>query len=152
MKRMMILGALVTAALVAVLTPVNRADEPKQQVKYLIILQAGKGSHEGMARAVHALLYAMELKENGNEVVLLFDGAGTEWIEEWSNPESKDKLAPMYREFAKTGVTEIVCDFCAGAFEVKKSLTARKIVLTGEFRGHPSVAKWANKGYQIIVL
>ncbi len=50
--------------------------------KYAIILQAGKESHEGMARAAHAFLYAKELKEHGHDVVLIFDGAGTEWAEE----------------------------------------------------------------------
>jgi len=72
--------------------------------KYLIILQAGKESHEGMARAVHALLYSKELKEHGHEVVLVFDGAGTEWVEEWTNPESQSKLKPMYEELRKAGI------------------------------------------------
>ena len=33
--------------------------------EFAIVLQAGKETHEGMARAVHALLYATELKEKG---------------------------------------------------------------------------------------
>ena len=43
-----------------------------QNKKFAIVLQAGKETHEGMARAVHALLYAAELKEKGYEVVLTF--------------------------------------------------------------------------------
>jgi hypothetical protein len=153
MKRIFIALSLAVLAIVTALgIRQSIADEPKQNGKYLIILQAGRGTHEGMARAVHALLYAMEFKANGDEVVLLFDGAGTEWIAEWIDPESKDKLAPMYREFAKTGATEVICDFCSGAFEVKKTLTERSVKLTGEFQGHPSIVKWTNKGYKIIVL
>jgi hypothetical protein len=120
--------------------------------KYLVILQAGKESHEGMARAVHALLYTRELKEHGHDVVLLFDGAGTEWADEFTNPDSTHKLTPMYRELNKLGVTEIICDFCTGAFKVKDALKSRKIELTGDYQGHPSIAKWADRGYQIIVL
>jgi hypothetical protein len=119
---------------------------------YLVILQAGKESHEGMARAVHALLYARELHEHGHRVVLLFDGAGTEWADEWTDPESTNKLTPMYRELHELGITEIICDFCAGAFDVKERLSGRNITLTGEFNGHPSIAKWADRGYSIIVL
>ena len=89
--------------------------------KYLVVLQAGKESHEGMARAVHALLYSKELKEHGHEVVLLFDGAGTEWIAEWSKSDSTDKLAPMYKELREAGVANVICDFCANAFQVKSS-------------------------------
>lgn len=120
--------------------------------KYLVILQAGKESHEGMARAVHALLYSKELKEHGHEVVLLFDGAGTEWISEWSKPDSTDKLAPMYKELREAGITNVICDFCANAFQVKSSLEENKAPLTAEYEGHPSIAKFADRGYQIIIL
>lgn len=120
--------------------------------KYLVILQAGKESHEGMARALHALLYSKELKEHGHEVKLVFDGAGTEWASEWMNPESTDKLKPMYDELKKAGVTQIICDYCSTAFKVKENLTKEKAVTTAEYQGHPSIAKWADDGYQIIIL
>lgn len=120
--------------------------------KYLIILQAGKETHEGLARAVHALLYSRELKENGHEVVLIFDGAGTEWIEKWAKADSTDKLANSYRELRELGVTQVVCDFCASAFHVKESLKKQDVTLNDEYQGHPSIVKWINQGYQIIVL
>lgn len=120
--------------------------------KYLIILQAGKESHEGMARAVHALLYARELKKHGHEVTLVFDGAGTEWAEEWSNVESQNKLKPMYEELRKEGITQVICDFCANAFQVKDKLKTQKQELVAEYQGHPSIAKYADQGYQLVVL
>jgi len=120
--------------------------------KYLVILQAGKESHEGMARAVHAFLYARELKEHGHEVRLVFDGAGTEWAEELSNPALESKIKPMYDEFKKLGVEEVICDFCAGAFGVKEKLQGRRLPLTAGYEGHPSIAQWADQGYQIVIL
>ncbi len=120
--------------------------------KYAIILQAGRESHEGMARALHAFLYAKELKEHGHEVVLVFDGSGTEWAEELSNPESQSKLKPMYEQLKQVGIIEIICDFCAGAFAVKERLHQRQLPLTAEYAGHPSIAKWADQGYELIVL
>jgi hypothetical protein len=45
--------------------------------KFAIILQAGNELHEGKARALHAFLYATELKSKGYEIVLIFDGAAT---------------------------------------------------------------------------
>lgn len=120
--------------------------------KYAIILQAGKESHEGMARAVHAFLYAKELKEHGHEVVLIFDGAGTEWAEELSNPDSQSQLKPMYEQLKQAGIVEIVCDFCAGAFQVKERLAQRQVPMTAEYAGHPSIAKWVDQGYELIVL
>ena len=123
-----------------------------QAGKYAIILQAGKESHEGSARAVHAFLYAAELKERGHEVVLIFDGAGTEWAEELSNPDSASKLKPAYEQLKEQGIVEIVCDFCAAAFQVKEQLVERELPLVAEYEGHPSIAKWLDEGYQLIVL
>ena len=123
-----------------------------QNKKFAIVLQAGKETHEGMARAVHALLYAAELKEKGYEVVLIFDGAGTEWAEELSNPDSQSKLLPMYNTFKETGIQEIICDFCTGAFGVKEKLESRQSPVVSEYQGHPSIEKWIGKGYQLIVL
>lgn len=127
------------------------AQTPKSG-KYLVILQAGTESHEGMARAVHAFLYARELKEHGHEVRLVFDGAGSEWAEELSNPASESKIKPMYNEFKKQGISEVICDFCAGAFGVKEKLQGRQLPLTAEYEGHPSIAQWADQGYQIVIL
>jgi len=120
--------------------------------KFLVVLQAGAETHEGMARAVHALLYSKELKEHGHEVILIFDGAGTEWIEKWSKADSTDKLANSYKELREMGVTQVVCDFCASAFKVKESLQKSEVTLSDEYKGHPSIAKWINKGYELIIL
>lgn len=120
--------------------------------KFAIVLQAGKETHEGMARAVHALLYATELKEKGYDVVLIFDGAATEWAEELSNPDSQSKLLPMYQSLKKTGAVEVICDFCAIAFGVKEKLSGRQVPLVSEYKGHPSIEKWIKKGYQLIIL
>ena len=143
---------LVLSALAIFLMSHYVSDVEASHKKFVIILQAGKETHEGMARAVHALLYASELKEKGYEVVLIFDGAGTEWVEELTNPESKNKLLPMYQSFKKLGIQEVVCDFCAGAFGVKENLNVRVCPLTSEYKGHPSIAKWVDRGYQVIVL
>ena len=118
--------------------------------KYLIILQAGTESHEGMARAVHALLYATELKEAGYDVALVFDGAGTEWAKALLDPENK--LHPAYEKLEKMGVTQIICDFCSRAFHVQEDLKKGKAPLVAEFEGHPSLVKWLKQGYIPIVL
>lgn len=147
MRRLFILSMFIATMLGGAIHQVEAAGG-----KYLVILQAGKETHEGMARAVHALLYSKELKEHGHEVKLVFDGAGTEWASEWLNPESTDKLKPMYEELKKSGVTQIICDFCATAFKVKENLEKEKAVTTAEYQGHPSIAKWADEGYEIVIL
>lgn len=149
--RGMWLALLAGGALIAVALDVSQMRTGEHD-KYLIVLQAGNETHEGQARALHALLYSKELKEHGHDVVLVFDGAGTEWAEEWTNADSQHKLAPLYRELSRQGLTSTICDFCANAFAVKKALRERNVSVTAEYEGHPSIAKWADQGYQIVIL
>lgn len=148
MKRI-VAFAVIVAALFSVTAFKNPFESKK---KFAIILQADTDRHEGLARAVHAMLYAKELIEDGHDVTLIFDGAGTHWAEELSRPEGKNPLIPQYVQLKKLGVTEVICDFCANAFEVKKDLVERGAGLVGEYEGHPSIAKLVDQGYQLLVL
>ena len=123
----------------------------QEKGSFAIILQAGTESHEGLARTVHALMYSKELAESGYEVVLIFDGAGTTWARELRKKDNK--LHSQYTEIARMGITEEICDFCAGAFKVKEALAGDKdAALIAAYNGHPSIVKWIEKGYRIIVL
>jgi hypothetical protein len=142
MKKLMLIVLMLAGAVFAADKPVG---------KYVIVLQSGNETNEGAARAVHALLYARELAEAGYSVVLIFDGAGTGWAAALSKPEH-----PMHKHYLKIkelGVVEEICDYCSEAFDVKENLSeSQRTLLTGDYEGHPSLAKWAQKGYQIIVL
>ena len=119
--------------------------------KYLVILQAQKGSHEGMARAVHALMYSQELLENGHKVALIFDGAGTTWLS--AMRDKSHKFNPIYEKVVKLGVAEEVCDYCSGAFSVKGELKkCGNVNFQGQYNGHPSINKWVKKGYEILII
>ena len=50
------------------------------------------------------------------------------------------------------GAISIVCDYCATAFKVKAQLVEREAPLVSEYAGHPSIAKWVDEGYQLIIL
>jgi len=140
---------LILTVLVCALASLGLA-EKESKGKYAIVLMAGAETNEGMARAVHALLYAADLSENGYEVALIFDGAGTGWANELRKPENP--LNKHYVKIQKLGMVEEICDYCAEQFDVKKNLPEKqRKLLVGEYEGHPSLAKWIGMGYQIIV-
>lgn len=72
--------------------------------------------------------------------------------EELSNPDSQSKLLPIYQSLKKSGVVEVVCDFCAFAFGVKEKIGGRQLPLVSEYKGRPSIEKWIKKGYRLIIL
>jgi len=119
--------------------------------KFAVILQADTDRHEGLARVVHALMYSKELLEAGYEVVLIFDGAGTGWALKLREPENK--LHKLFVELQTKGIVEEICDYCSNAFHVKEKLMKKpETPFKKEYNGHPSIVKWINKGYELIIL
>jgi len=122
--------------------------------KFAIILQAGPGTHESFARMFHSMVYSKELHEAGHEVRLIFDGAATEWLAKWGDPQDADdhNMGGFFSELKKTGLAYAVCDFCAASFKVRDQLKSSGEPLTAEYLGHPSIAELAGNGFQLLVL
>lgn len=119
-----------------------------------VILQAGPGSHESHARMFHALVYTKELVERGHATRLIFDGAATQWLARWGAPDSDDdrRMGAFFGALKEAGVAYTVCDFCAGAFQVRDALADLREPLTGEYMDHPSIAGLIEEGYKLLVL
>ncbi len=122
--------------------------------KFAIILQAGPGSHESHARMFHSMVYAKELKERGHDVRLVFDGAATEWLAKWGNPQNDDDrgMGGFFTQLKDAGLAYAVCDFCAMAFKVRARLKEQGEPLVAEYMNHPSIAALVDDGFQLIVL
>ncbi len=114
--------------------------------KVAIVVLAGTETHEGLGRVVNALEAAKELKEGGDEVRIIFDGAGTAWVPELGKKEHKAHR--LYEAVADRIAG--VCAYCAGAFGVKDAVVAQGVQLAGEYEGHPSVRRLVHDGYQVI--
>lgn len=148
MKKLLLTLLLLTGVVFAE-TGLKEQKEPKG--RYAIVLLAGNETNEGKARAVHALLYATELAEKGYEVALIFDGPGTGWANELRKPENA--FHKHYLRIKELGMVEEICDYCADSFDVKEDLPElQRKLLVGDYKGHPSLVKWIERGYQIVVL
>ena len=131
----------------------TREEPPTNDTRVLIVLQAGAETHEGQARALHALLYARELREAGATVRLVFDGAGTEWLARLRDPEqASGRLAELFRELTAAGLTYEVCDYCSGAFHVRDKLVAAGELLTVAYMDHPSVVSHVRDGFTVWII
>lgn len=114
--------------------------------KVAIVVLAGTETHEGLGRVVNALEAVKEFRDGHEDVQLIFDGAGAQWIPELEKPDHK--LHGLYA--AVKDRIGGVCEFCAGAFGVKDAVVSCGIKLAGEFEGHPSFKKLVAQGYQVI--
>ncbi|KKL20535.1 hypothetical protein LCGC14_2454500 [marine sediment metagenome] len=115
-------------------------------LKVGILILADTESHADMGRVSNALIIAKEFIEAGDEVKIIFDGAGSKWVTKLTDTESP--LNPLYN--AVQDKVDGVCSYCAAAFGVKESVEALGLELLEEYQGHPSLRKLVADGYQII--
>ncbi|MCT9097925.1 DsrE family protein [Haloarchaeobius sp. HME9146] len=113
--------------------------------KAAIIVLAGTESHADLGRVVNGMQAAKEFADAGDEVELIFDGAGTQWIAELSD-EDHDAHA-LYNSLEEHVQ---VCDYCAGAFEQDDAVEDAAVERVDEFDGHPSVKELVDDGYEVI--
>lgn len=115
-------------------------------LKAAIVVLADTDTKEALGRVVNALEAVKEFSEAGDDVQLIFDGAGAKWV---PTLEATDHYAhPLYA--AVRDKVAGVCAYCANAFGVKDRVEACNVNLMGEYEGHPSFRKLIAGGYQVI--
>lgn len=117
------------------------------ELKYVLFVHAGPSE---LARALHALLYARELSQAGIPTRVVFDGAGTVWLREFSNPEHK--YHALFRQVLEAGLVDAACAYCARAFQVVEAVEATGVPLVGTADGHPSLFAYLRDGWTPLVL
>lgn len=115
-------------------------------MKLAVIVFADIESHGDLGRAVNALITAREAIESGDEVKIIFDGAGTGWPGVLSDPEHRThRLYESVRDHIAGA-----CMFCAKAFGHTESVQAAGIPLLDEYKQHPSIRSLVHDGFQVI--
>ncbi len=109
------------------------------------------GSEESLGRVFNALAATYDFKQQGDEVALLFQGAGTRWVSELSQ---KDHPAHELYESVRDKVAGVSCG-CAAVFgataEVEKQgLDLIKDNAVPGTSGLPSLRKLVSDGYTIL--
>lgn len=114
--------------------------------KIAIVLLAAADTPEATGRMANALTTTREFHEAGDDVTLIFDGAGTTWIPVLADPEQKyHRLLEAVRP-AIGGA----CLYCSRAYGVKDAVEAVGVPFLSDFHDHPSLRHLAVAGYQVI--
>ena len=110
-----------------------------------IVLLADTDTQGDKGRTFNALTTAREFKEGGDEVTLLFEGAGTKWVRELEGDDGRFGEA-----FAQVKDVAAACSHCAGVFGVADAVEAAGLPLLDEYATHPSLKRLVDRGYQVI--
>ncbi len=100
----------------------------------------------GNSATYRNLMFAQELQRHDDDVVLVFDGAGTRSLAEMAKPEHRfHGLLLSLRDRVRGG-----CHFCAKNYGVLRQLEDAGLPLLGDDRGHASLRELLNEGRQIL--
>ena len=117
----------------------------------IVLSDPKSGSEESAGRLFNALAAVYDFKQRGDEVQLLFAGAGTRWAGELVKSEH-----PFYNLFeaVKDKVAGVSCG-CADAFGAQDGVAASGLDLVTEnsvpnTSGLPSLARLTDEGYTIL--
>ncbi|WP_311172105.1 hypothetical protein [Halobellus ordinarius] len=114
--------------------------------KAAVIILAGTEGHENLGRIVNGLEAAKEFAEtDGDDVEVIFDGAGTEWI-----PELEDEDHDLHGLYQTVRDDSAVCDYCSGAFGVADAVADSGLVTLDDHDGHPSVRSLVDEGFEVL--
>ena len=115
-------------------------------VKAALVILAGTELREGLGRVVNALTTAKELRATGDEAVVVFDGAGTQWI--GTLADESHRYHALFEQ-ARPAVRG-ACDYCAQAYGVRDQVEAAGIPLLDEYERHPSLRSLLADGYNVV--
>ena len=111
-----------------------------------VVILAGTDGHENLGRLVNGLETAKEFAENeDDELELIFDGAGTQWV-----PELEDEESDHYDLYQAVRDDAAACDYCSGAFGVEDAVAESGVVTLDDNDGHPSIRSLVGDDYEII--
>lgn len=118
----------------------------------IVVLSDPKsGSEEALGRLFNAMFIAYELKEKGQQVALIFQGAGTRWAGEIVKPDH-----PAHRLYTAVKDTVVgVCGGCADVFGATADVKATGLSLIREKEipgtsGIIDLSRYLDEGYRLL--
>lgn len=117
----------------------------------VILSDPKSGSEEALGRLFNALFVAYEIKEKGQEVALIFQGAGVRWVSEIVKPEH-----PAHGLYVAVKDTVVgVCGGCADVFGATAEVKATGLALVREKEipgttGIINLSRYLDEGYRLL--
>lgn len=99
---------------------------------------------------IHVMLNALEFKNRGAEVKIIFEGEATRLIPELA----REKQTPgvLFKQIKSGGLIEGACRACSTKMGVQVDVEDQQIPFLDEMSGHPSMARYLSQGFQLITM
>jgi hypothetical protein len=92
---------------------------------------------------IHVLLNALDMKSKGHEAKIIIEGASAKLVPELVKPGN-----PL--NGLESGLVEGVCKACSSKLGTLGAAKEQGLTLLDDMSGHPGMAAYRDKGYEII--
>ncbi len=93
----------------------------------------------------HILLNALDLKQAGNDVEIIFEGASVALV-----PTFEKEAHPPYVKAKEAGLIAGACKACSKMFKVDQEIADCGLALLDDMQGHAGMKKYLEGGFEII--
>ena len=97
---------------------------------------------------IHVLLNALDMKQKGYEVKMVIEGSATKLV-----PEMAVKGNPLYALYTKAREQDLIdgaCRACSNKMGTLDAVQAEGIALLDDMNGHPGMAGYMERGFEVI--
>ncbi len=98
---------------------------------------------------IHVLLNAMDMQEKGWEVRIVIEGAATKLVSELAKPDNP--LHKLYEKVKALYLIDGACRACSKKMDALEAVKSEGLKFLDEMAGHPSIARYKEEGYEVIV-
>lgn len=97
---------------------------------------------------IHVLLNALDMQAKGNEATVVIEGAAVTLIPELAKPDNT--LHGLWKKNREAGLIEGVCKACSTKLGTLEAAKEQGLTLLDDMSGHPGMAGYRDKGFEII--
>ena len=97
---------------------------------------------------IHVLLNALDMSEKGQEAGIVVEGSATKLIPELVRDEHP--LSGLWSKVKEKNLVYGVCRACSQKMETLESARDQSLPLLDDMYGHPGMAGYQDRGYEII--
>lgn len=98
---------------------------------------------------MHILLNAIDMHEKGYDVKIVLEGAATRMARELSDLDKP--FSNLFQKARQLNVIDCVCKACANKMESLEAAKEQQLCICDELLGHPSMSRYIDQGYEIIM-
>ena len=97
----------------------------------------------------HVMMNALDMSEKGYEVKLIIEGSATKLVPELA--DTNKPFASLYQKVKEAKLIDCVCKACSSKMGSIDGVQEEGLSLCDEMMGHPSIGRYMDEGYQILI-